>query len=160
MVKIIGILAVSQNNAIGKNGNIPWNYPQDLKWFRSITYGNVVVMGSKTYQTLNNEGLDGRLNIVITRKPKNSGKVLYFNDKKYVLYLREYINKVIFIIGGEKIFSLFSDHIEEWFITRIPLYISSADTFMHKDWLGDFRKYNTFNIPNSKLICEQYKRLK
>ncbi len=158
MIKIIGILAVSENNVIGKNGNVPWNYPEDLKWFRSITYGNVVVMGSNTYLTLGNEGLDGRLNIVMTSKPKKSGKILFLDNKKYVLSLRRYLNKNIFIIGGEKIFSLFSDNIEEWFITRIPLYISSADTFMHNEWLGDFSKYKTFNIPNSKLISEQYKR--
>lgn len=160
MAKIIGIVAVAENKVIGKNGKTPWNYPEDLKWFRSLTCGNVVVMGRKTYDLIGGEGLEGRLNIVITHQPIKSGKILFFRGKNDVLDLRSYLSKDLFIIGGEKVFALFSDDIQEWFITRIPLYIDSGDAFMHDSLLNGFYKHTTANIPKSSLIYERYIRKK
>ena len=63
------IVAVSENNVIGKNGDIPWDIPEDMKHFREKTTGHSVIMGRKTYESLpeNYRPLPNRRNIVLTR---------------------------------------------------------------------------------------------
>src|SRR6187402_2855308 len=61
------IVAASFNNAIGKNNQLLWHLPQDLKFFKNTTWGMVVVMGRKTFESVN-KPLPGRVNIVITRQ--------------------------------------------------------------------------------------------
>lgn len=62
------IVAASANNAIGKNNQLLWKLPKDLKFFKNTTWGNAIVMGRKTFESLGNKPLPGRLNIVITRQ--------------------------------------------------------------------------------------------
>jgi dihydrofolate reductase len=62
------VVAVAENGVIGRNGELPWRMPSDLRRFRRITLGKPVVMGRKTYESIG-KPLDGRDNIVITRQP-------------------------------------------------------------------------------------------
>lgn len=64
------IAAVSRNNCIGKNGAIPWRLPEDLKHFKNLTMGHVVIMGRKTWESLPEKfrPLPGRTNVVLTRQ--------------------------------------------------------------------------------------------
>ena len=62
------VVAASTNNAIGKNNQLLWHLPNDLKFFKNITWGFPVIMGRKTFEAVN-KPLPGRTNIVITRKP-------------------------------------------------------------------------------------------
>ena len=62
------IAAMSQNRVIGRQNTIPWHFPEDFKWFRAKTLGNVVVMGRKTFESLG-KPLPQRLNFVLTRHP-------------------------------------------------------------------------------------------
>src|ERR1700712_2942137 len=59
------LLAASENNVIGKNNQLPWNLPNDFKFFKNKTWGMPVVMGRKTYESMEKE-LPGRINIVVT----------------------------------------------------------------------------------------------
>jgi dihydrofolate reductase len=61
------VVAMAENGAIGRNGQLPWRMPTDLKRFRQLTLGKPVVMGRKTYESIG-KPLDGRDNIVITRQ--------------------------------------------------------------------------------------------
>ena len=61
------IVAASTNNAIGKNNQLLWHLPKDLKYFKNKTWAMVVVMGRKTFESVN-KPLPGRINIVITTK--------------------------------------------------------------------------------------------
>ena len=63
---IIGIAAVDRQGAIGKGGKLPWHYSADMKFFRETTTGHAVVMGRKTWLTLD-KPLKNRLNIVLSR---------------------------------------------------------------------------------------------
>src|SRR6266446_2548745 len=63
---IIGIVAVDQNLAIGKDGRLPWHYSADMKFFKETTIGNAVVMGRRTWLTLKGP-LKDRQNIVLSR---------------------------------------------------------------------------------------------
>ncbi len=61
------VVAVAENGVIGRDGQLPWRMPTDLKRFRKLTMGKPVVMGRKTYEALG-KPLDGRDNIVVTRQ--------------------------------------------------------------------------------------------
>jgi dihydrofolate reductase len=67
-VRIAFVVAVAENGVIGRNGQLPWRLPSDLKRFRKLTMGKPVVMGRKTYESIG-KPLDGRDNIVVTRQP-------------------------------------------------------------------------------------------
>src|SRR3954451_19546000 len=65
------IAAMSENRVIGAGNKIPWHLPEDFKWFKKMTTGQVVIMGRKTFESLG-KPLPNRINIVLTRHP---GKV-------------------------------------------------------------------------------------
>src|SRR5215210_1135429 len=60
------LVAASENNVIGKNNQLPWHLPNDLKYFKNLTWGLPIVMGRKTFESIG-KALPGRKNIVITR---------------------------------------------------------------------------------------------
>lgn len=62
------IVAMSQNRVIGRDGAMPWRLPEDFRWFKQATMGQVVLMGRKTYESIGHP-LPGRLNLVVTRGP-------------------------------------------------------------------------------------------
>ena len=63
------IAAMSLNRVIGDDGRIPWHLPEDFKWFKKMTMGNVVVMGRKTFESLG-KPLPNRANLVLSRHPR------------------------------------------------------------------------------------------
>jgi dihydrofolate reductase len=66
-MKLSIIVAASLNNAIGKNNQMLWNLPEDMKFFKNTTWGFPLIMGRKTFEALGNKALPGRFNIVISR---------------------------------------------------------------------------------------------
>ena len=60
---------MSQNRVIGAGGKIPWHLPEDFKWFKKMTMGNVIVMGRKTFESLG-QPLSNRKNLILTRHPQ------------------------------------------------------------------------------------------
>jgi len=69
MKRFKAIAAMSENRVIGNGNQIPWHLPEDFKWFRQMTLGNVVVMGRKTFESLGRP-LPNRRNLVLTRHPR------------------------------------------------------------------------------------------
>lgn len=136
---IIGIVAIDRNFAIGRGGKLPWHFSADLRHFKAATSGNVVVMGSKTWQSLG-KPLPGRTNIVLSRAEglKLPPEVCRLSSPAEVVQFSEKSEKDVFIIGGAGTYSALADAIEKWIVTEIPLSIEDADTFMPKDFLKDF----------------------
>jgi dihydrofolate reductase len=66
-MKLSIIVAASLNNSIGKNNQMLWNLPEDMKFFKNTTWGFPLIMGRKTFEALGNKALPGRFNIVISR---------------------------------------------------------------------------------------------
>ena len=66
-VRIAFVVAAAENGIIGRNGQLPWRLPSDLRRFRKLTLGKPVVMGRKTHDSIG-KPLDGRENIVVTRQ--------------------------------------------------------------------------------------------
>jgi dihydrofolate reductase len=136
---IIGIVAVSRNNAIGRAGKLPWHYSEDLKFFKETTMGNAIVMGTNTWRSLG-KPLPGRLNIVLGRSGRSGapGEVMWLSDTDEVVELSKYLNRDVFIIGGAKTYAEFADVIDKWIVTEVPLLVSDADTFMPDGFLDNF----------------------
>jgi dihydrofolate reductase len=144
---IIGIAAVSKNNAIGKRGKLPWHYSSDMKFFKETTTGHAVVMGRKTWLTLG-KPLKNRLNIVLSRdsniEPQES--LVVFSDIESVLSLNKSLSTDLFVIGGAQIYQQFLPHIERWVITEVPLTVKNADAFMPEGYLEGFKSVGTTRL--------------
>lgn len=150
---IVGIVAVSRNYAIGKNGKLPWHYRSDLQFFKETTTANAVVMGAKTWRSIG-KPLPNRLNIVLSR----SGVVdvppgvIKLGSVEEVVELAANLKCDVFIIGGAKTYAEFADVIEKWMVTLIPEEISGADTFMPRDFLGRFECVETISLEDGLLV--------
>ncbi len=99
------LVAASENNVIGKNNQLPWNLPNDFKFFKNKTWGMPVVMGRKTYESMEKE-LPGRINIVVTTNKDwvRSNVVVAHTIEEGIKRAEESDCKEIFIIGGGEIF--------------------------------------------------------
>ena len=111
------IVAVGENNEIGKNNGLLWHIPEDLKNFKKITKGKMVVMGLKTFESIG-KPLVGRKNVILSRDKIKKYKI----EKEYMDYnvevynsLQDFIQRYIdteeeiFIIGGGEIYKQFLD---------------------------------------------------
>jgi dihydrofolate reductase len=136
---IIGIVAISRNFAIGKDGKLPWHYPADLKFFKRTTTGHAIVMGWTTWRSIG-KPLPNRRNIVLSRTGQVDGHadVTLLRSKEEVLDLAKQIDTDLFIIGGSRTFESFANEIEKWYVTDVPIDVEDADTFMPRDFLDGF----------------------
>jgi dihydrofolate reductase len=141
---IIGIVAIAQNYAIGKDGKLPWHYSADLKFFKQTTLNHAVVMGFNTWKSIG-KPLPQRLNIVLSRSSnlESQPSVLLLRSTNEVLSLANYLNCDLFVIGGAKTYENFADTIENWIVTEVPETIEDADTFMPRDFLDGFEVKET-----------------
>lgn len=134
---IIGIVAIAKNFAIGKDGKLPWHYPSDLKFFKATTTGNAVVMGSNTWRSIG-KPLPSRLNIVLTRSSEPLPAAVALRSPDDVIAIAAYLRSDTFIIGGANTYQTFSNQIEKWIVTEVPIIVDDADTFMPEDFLENF----------------------
>ena len=154
---VIGIVAVSRNLAIGKDGELPWHYSSDLRFFKRTTLHNAVVMGSNTWRGIGRP-LPQRLNIVSrTAQLDERPGVLLFRNTEEILGLAKYLNCDLYIIGGKKTYESFKGMIDRWIVTEIPLTIDDADTFMPDDFLDGFELLITEDGEDG-LIIKRYGR--
>jgi dihydrofolate reductase len=68
-VIVSAIVAIGKNGVIGREGNLPWHLPDDLKRFRALTWGKPIIMGRRTFESIGRP-LPGRTNIILTRQPE------------------------------------------------------------------------------------------
>ena len=144
---IIGIIAISRNYAIGKDGKLPWHYPADLKFFKQTTTGHAVVMGRNTWESIGRP-LPNRLNIVLTRRGdiEETDGVRVARSKDDVLKYAAEIKDDIFIIGGAGTYKTFENEIDKWYATEVPMVVEDAVTFMPKDFLEGFRSTDEIEL--------------
>lgn len=131
MEKII-IAAVSENGVIGKNGDIPWHLPEDLKHFKEKTMGNPVIMGRKTFQSLPEDyrPLPGRKNIVLTRsdfEPENTDVETAESLEKGFEIASNHGERV-FVIGGASVYREALETADKMFLTEVKREVD-GDTF-------------------------------
>jgi dihydrofolate reductase len=113
------IVAVSEDWGIGKNNELLWHVSEDLKRFKSLTLGNTVIMGKKTWESLPRRPLPGRKNIVLTDVPNE-----VFDGSVTAYSVEDALNKCsegeeIFVIGGGSVYRQFMPVAERLYITHI-----------------------------------------
>jgi len=129
MISIIA--AISNNNVIGKDGGLPWHLPSDLKYFKDLTKGKIVVMGRKCWDSLPDKfkPLPDRLNIVITRTPNISIEgAIVVTDVDNTLKGLNKTDSDVFVIGGGEIYKQSLKYAENLYLTRIYSDVD-GDTF-------------------------------
>ena len=119
---ILGPVAVSENNVIGKNNDLPWHLPEDLKHFKELTLGKTVLMGRKTYESIVarlGKPLPGRKNVVITRQAgyKVPAGVLVFFDLESAF--KALAGEDVYVIGGAEIYKQALPVAQKFYLTRV-----------------------------------------
>ena len=125
------IAAVDKNWAIGLHNKLLVSIPADMKFFREVTTGNVVVMGRKTLESFpNGQPLKKRTNIVLTSDPDYQVKdaVVVHNMDELHEELKKYPSDSIYIIGGESVYRQLLDECDVAHITKID-YEYEADAY-------------------------------
>ena len=122
------IAAVDKNLAIGKEGKIPWEIKEDLKFFREQTLDSAIIMGRATFDSIGRP-LPRRKNIVMTRSPANREGVIEVLDAASAIKEAKKASSKISIIGGESIYKEFLPLASKLLITEINITVKGADTF-------------------------------
>ena len=114
------VAAASDNNVIGINNSLPWKMPADMKFFRNLTMGHVVIMGRKTFESMGAKPLGGRKNVIISRNKNFSTNadytVLGSLSEAFRLFIDE---KEVFVIGGSEIFKQAFPQADKIYLTRV-----------------------------------------
>ena len=123
------VVVVGKNNEIGKNNSLLCRLPADLKYFKDLTTGHIVVMGRKTFESLPKGALPNRTNIVLSRN-----KNLSLNACLTISSIEEIVdhqkdNSEIFVIGGGEIYRQMLSKANKLYLTRIHANFDEADTF-------------------------------
>ncbi|MCU9613636.1 dihydrofolate reductase [Caldibacillus lycopersici] len=128
------IFAMDEENAIGKNNNLPWHIPDDLRRFKKITMGHPIIMGRKTYDSIG-KPLPGRENIIITRNKTfvAEGCIVFYDIKEMMEYINKQ-NEEFFVIGGAEIFRLFLPFVTKMYVTKINHRFAGDVFFPEMDW--------------------------
>ncbi len=131
MSRISLVVAVSLNGVIGRDGSLPWHISSDLKKFKTITMGNPIIMGRKTWESLPKRPLPGRQNIVITRQAdyKAVGAVVA-RDAKSALAAAGGAEEIA-VIGGGEIYKMFFPLAHRVYLTEVDIVVE-GDTYFPK----------------------------
>jgi dihydrofolate reductase len=126
-MKIAAIVAMNEARLIGREGQLPWHIPEDLKRFKKLTMGSPVIMGRKTYESLPAVArpLPGRLNIIITRNKdfKAPTGVIVVDSPTSAINAAKIADSptgTAWVIGGAEIYKALLPHIDEIALTSVP----------------------------------------
>ena len=127
---ITQIVAASNNNVIGKDYNLLWSLPNDMKWFKNKTWALPVVMGRKTFKSLGNKPMNGRINVVITRQPdfKADGITVVNTIEAAIEFCKQQSYSEVMIIGGGEIYKQSLPYCNKIFLTRVDAMVE-GDTY-------------------------------
>jgi len=140
------IAAHDQNLVIGKDGELPWHYPEDLKFFKQTTMGSPMLMGRIVFEELGEKPLPGRDAIVLSRTKTYPHVPTFASIDKALHYLTDTDNERVFVIGGGEIYRQTIERADELIITEIDE-VYDGDTYfpeyrdkIGKDWEEIFRE--------------------
>ncbi|MBN2604900.1 MAG: dihydrofolate reductase [Bacilli bacterium] len=143
MVSII--VAIGKNNVIGKGNLLPWNYPEDLKYFKQTTLNKTVIMGENTFKSIIsylNKPLPKRKSVIATLTDYEYPGVEVTHD--IVTYLKNFPkDEEIFVIGGKIIYDIALEMADRLYITHID-----------KEYEGDVF-FKTIDYSKYQLISEE-----
>lgn len=133
------IVGMGNNNEIGKDNDIPWYLPADLKYFKRVTTGNPIIMGRKCFESIGRP-LPNRTNIILSRNPEfyQEGCILVHSLEAALKIAEEKGAEEAFIIGGGEIYKRALPISQKLYLTQIDVDVPEADIFFpqieEKNW--------------------------
>ncbi len=122
------IAAIGKNRELGKDNNLIWRLPNDLKFFREVTNGKTIIMGRKTFYSLP-KMLPNRKHVVISSSNNFNSEVKVYNNLEELLEDYKDSNEELFVIGGGSIYKLFIDIADNLYLTEIDAECSTASVY-------------------------------
>ncbi|EKF75478.1 dihydrofolate reductase [Alcanivorax hongdengensis A-11-3] len=137
-IRLAMMVAKASNDVIGRDNKLPWYLPNDLKYFKQVTFGKPVIMGRKTWESLKGP-LPGRTNIVITRQPDyqaEGAKVVATLDE--AIRLAENVafidgQEEAVIMGGAEIYKLALPSADRLYLTEVHAQVEGDTYFPEYD---------------------------
>ena len=158
------IVAMGKNREIGKENQLLWHLPKDLKRFKELTSGYPIIMGRKTYESIG-KPLPNRTNIVISRKNDwfEEGILIVGSIKEAVKFAKK-IDEEVFVLGGGNIYEQTIDFADKLEVTLVDA-VLDADTFFpkinEKVWQKTNEEYHQKDEKNEFDFCFQtFERIK
>lgn len=145
MIRIIS--CITSNGVIGKDNDLVVKIKEDLRRFKEITTGKIIVMGRGTWESLPTKPLPNRRNIVLTSKKREIEGAEVFNSKDDILELAK--SEDIYIIGGESLYREFLDDATELLLTEVGGYYEGDRFFPEFD-------VNNYNVVAMEDFEETY----
>ena len=123
------IVAKAKNNTIGKNNNLLWNIPDDLKRFEELTTGHTIIMGRKKFESLE-QVLPNKKHVIFSQNPDFEVNYPNVEIVHSMLQIQEYIEneEENFVIGGAMIYNLLMPYVSKMYVTEIDKEFD-GDTF-------------------------------
>jgi dihydrofolate reductase len=145
------VVAASDNNVIGKDNQLLWHLPKDMRFFKNTTWGLPILMGRKTFESLGNKVLPGRLNLILSNQKniKTNGATLVHTLQDALNLAAKQDYKQLMVIGGGQIYELALPLAHTIMLTRVHTTIDGDAFFpaLNEDWI---RKESTFYNSDEK----------
>jgi dihydrofolate reductase len=145
-LRVSMIVAATRDEVIGDAGDLPWHLPDDLRRFKALTSGHVVVVGRKTHESIVKRlgrSLPGRISVVVTREVRpGEGSVIYQPTVAAALSVARAIEEFagrdeVFVIGGAQVYEAALPSVDRVYLTRVES-TADGDTRMPAGWLDGF----------------------
>lgn len=133
------VVAMARDRAIGRNNDLLWHLPADLRRFKALTTGHSILMGRRTWESLPNGALPKRRNIVVSRSLQaTEGAELYTSIEAALQALESSSQEEVFVIGGGEIYQQLLPQAHRLYLTVVEGEYPEADTFFPEinqaDW--------------------------
>lgn len=151
-LRLTGIVAMGENRVIGKNNQLPWRLPADLKHFKRLTTGHPILMGRKTFESIGRP-LPDRTNIILTRDPTYSmpGCVVVTSLKDALAHAVMLESREVFVIGGAEIYRQTLPSLSRLYLTIVHHFFD-GDAFFPElapdEWKEISREFHHSDVEN------------
>lgn len=158
------IVAKAKNNTIGKNNNLLWNIPDDLKRFEELTTGHTIIMGRKKFESLE-QVLPNKKHVIFSQNPDFEVNYPNVEIVHSMLQIQEYIEneEENFVIGGAMIYNLLMPYVSKMYVTEIDKEFD-GDTFFPRidseKWIEVSREAGSDDFNNFKYEYVIYEKRK
>jgi dihydrofolate reductase len=144
------IVAVDENNAIGKDNELLWYITEDLRRFKTLTNGHPVIMGRKTFESIG-KALPGRINIIISRNPlyRIMGSIVVASLEAAISTAFA-IDDNPFIIGGASVYQAAMSMADTIYLTTVHRRYDDADTFFPEIPASEWHEVDRINYDRGK----------
>ena len=142
------IVAIGENNEIGKDNDLLWRISADMKRFKAITTGNTIVMGRKTFDSLPKGALPNRRNIVLSHQELEFENTEVFQSIDQIVEATKN-DKNIFVIGGASLYQAFIGKVEKIYLTKVHSSFD-ADVFFPKFDMNNWDILEEENVPEGE----------